>query len=108
MSSSVRLAPIRRGYPYGVRVNFPPDSLAEGETLRAQLRRRPSGPLVATFAVERDGDSVELTLTESQTESLGRVLHVTAFTLVLDGGAETPLKRRYHILVEDHPTRPLP
>ena len=104
---TVTLPSIRRGYDYAAAFTFPADFLADGETLRAELRQTPSQVVaVAEFAAEREDQTVTLSLTEAQTGDLPTRTHVMDLTLVLDGGAEEPIRDpRFIIPVENHVTR---
>jgi hypothetical protein len=105
MVQTVTLASIRRGYPYQVDFVFPEGFLADGETFRAELRQTPTQTVaVAEFAVERDGDTVTLSLDETADIPLRQ--HLMDLTLVLGDGSEEPLRSpRYIVPVEEHVTR---
>ena len=106
MPKSVRLTPIRRGYPYTVTFNFPVGLLFAGETLRAELRAAPGVDPAISFTAERAANAVMLSLTATQTGSLDRRLYVADLTLRQTNGFETPLtEHRYEIPAEDHVTR---
>lgn len=101
----VRMPPIRRGYPYGLTFRFPEGYLADGETLRAELRKTPAQVVpIATFAVSREGREVALSLENTNALPLG--IHKADLTLVLANGEEAPIDDvRLVIAVEEHITR---
>jgi hypothetical protein len=107
MTVEVALTPIRKGYGYQVDISLPEDFLADGETMRADLRQtvtqqQPS----ASFEVERSGDNVSLTLSADDTADLPARRHLMDLTLVLTGDVEVPvLDQRFIIPVEEHVTR---